>query len=338
MTLTAQSRPFIWESADFTWEDPYAAKSWDTASIDRYALTLTEPLLLTSRKPCKVRVSHSDRLTLDEIARRALTVCHSSASPLTDALDCHTKYRYTASASLSLQGKSHRTAHLVERAVLPLTARTARQFALRPRATLTLTSAHRTHSRYRRSLGETAPLIDRATHHPIHTDRTALPIDSALLAPYCGTLSDITFTTEPLSDALWDRIATSPSGYGAFHPFEVGEYTYRNALIRLLLTTGAAGAQPLLYDVAFHVDIEDIREHGLADCTADAPTHIILERTYHHPPRIALTAANATADTLAIPYLVSQSTEDGKQTFDCELRTTDGTRVNGTVSYLAEGY
>lgn len=338
MTLTAQSIPFTWEGADFTWEDTYAAKSWDDIAINCYTFTCDETLTLTSRKRNDARARYAARVTLDERTCRAPTVCRLNTSTLSDALARIARYRRNSSEMLALTEKNTHSACLPRHSTVTLSEHTARLPVLHRSTALALTDTHRPHLRYRRTLDERIPLASRTARKMTHIDRAQLTLTDAHLPPYQGTLSDVTFTTDPLTDALWDRIASSPSGYGAFHPFEVGEYTYRNALVRLLLTTGAAGAQPLLYDVAFHVDIEDVREHGLADCTADAPTHIILSRAYHHPPRIALTAVYASADTLAVPHLVSQSTEDGRHTFDCELRTTDGTRIAGTVSYLAEGY
>lgn len=282
MITTASGAPFTWHSADFTWTDADAGKTWLTAHV---ALITLAP---------------AEAFTLAPAASRTPYLTRRDALALTD--------RLTRAAAL----RKH----------TPLTARDT----LLPRTTV------------RRTLSETVTLTP---HHARQTARTAhssLHLTATHLQPWQGTLASITFTTAPLTDETWNTASASPSGYLAFHPFEVGEYTYQDALIRLLLTTGAAGTDPLLYDVAFHVDIEDTRENGIAECSADAPTSITLTRHFYHPPRIVLTVLAADTQDLLIPRLLSQNETDGTHTFDCELRRADGTRAEGTISWMAEGY
>ena len=229
---------------------------------------------------------------------------------------------------------------LAEEEQLSVRRTDARAPHLSNRQTVHLGTAHA--KRTVRRMATAIPLTERAdrtTAYRRTASETVARLTDTALSPWQGILANITLLESGLDDASWARLSASPSGYEAFHPFEVGEYTYRDALVRLLLTTGAAGADPLLYDVAFHVDIEDTRESGIADCTASAPTRITLAHHYYRPPRIVLTVLSAdTADGMPIPHLISQGETDGARTFDCELRLANGTRKSGTVSWLAEGY
>ena len=204
---------------------------------------------------------------------------------------------------------------------------------------VTLAETHTRTADYRRTTQEKAALTAKGGRSVSRTDHAHLTLTDTHLTPWQGTLASITLLAGSLDDAAWARLSASPSGYEAFHPFEVGEYTYRDALVRLLLTTGAAGADPLLYDVAFHVDIEDTRESGTAECTKDEGARITLKHRYHHAPRIVLTVLSAdTTNGTPIPHLISQNETDGVRSFDCELLLPSGARTSGTVSWLAEGY
>lgn len=240
--------------------------------------------------------------------------------------------------ALTLAPAAARAPHLTEADSFALTDRLARTASLRKHTPLTTRDTLLPRTTVRRTLGETITLTPHHGRQTARTAHTALRLTDDHLQPWHGTLASITFSAAPLTDETWSAASASPSGYLAFHPFEVGEYTYQDALIRLLLTTGAAGTDPLLYDVAFHVDIEDTRENGIAECTIDAPTRVTLTRRFYHPPRIVLTVLAADTDDLLIPRLLGQSVTDGTHTFDCELRKADGTRAEGTVSWMAEGY
>lgn len=338
MTLDSTSRPFTWETSDFAWESPYSDNTWNTAAICDYTLTQDESLTLSDQKRAACHLSRRAGIALTDYARRHTLFCRREEVPAAESFHRISRYVRAHGENLTIGASSHRIGQLVRSDTVSLAEQQNRSLGLRRTAALRLDETHRPHSTMHRAFRESGNLLDRIAKHTAHPTQNALRLRDARLSTYDTILSDVTFSRGTLTDELWQKSATSPSGYGSFHPFEVGEYTYRNALIRLLLTTGAAGADPLLYDVAFHVDIEDVREHGIAECTADSTAHITLKRHYYHPPRIALTVIGGTDNTATIAYLINQSVQDGFHTFDCELRTPSGTRISGTVSYLAEGY
>ena len=248
-------------------------------------------------------------------------------------------FSLTEEETLTVTAKSSRAPHITSRQTMHLASTQTNRITRKQKVAVTLIQQPTHTTLYQRTAQENTSLSEQGSRLLTHTERASARLNSTILSPWQGTLASVTLLSSGLDDASWARLAASPSGYEAFHPFEVGEYTYRDALIRLLLTTGAAGTDPLLYDVAFHVDIEDTRENGIADCTEDAPTRITLAHHYYHPPRIVLTVLSAdTTGGMPIPHLISQSETDGARTFDCELLLPNGTRKSGTVSWLAEGY
>ena len=248
-------------------------------------------------------------------------------------------FTLTQAEPLSIKKIDARIPHITNKETAHLADTTTKRTAYASATTVALTERDDRLTAYRRTAEEKTAIHAQDSRATARTTYTSAALTDTYLSPWQGTLANITLLEGSLDDASWTRLVSSPSGYETFHPFEVGEYTYRDALIRLLLTTGGAGADPLLYDVAFHIDIEDTRESGIADCTETAPSRITLAHHYYRPPRIVLTVHSAdTSGGMPIPHLISQGETNGKRTFDCELLLTDGTRKNGTVSWLAEGY
>lgn len=338
MVTTASGAPITWDTAAFTWQDGDAGKSWQSAYAADYTLAPTESitLLLTERRIPQIAPTESAHLT-DRSTRSAIhTAC--AALRTAEALARQTTYSRAAHDALRISSNTARDTLRISKDALAVTAIAARTAEVLCRTLLTAGDAPHTRTKSRRTIAETVTAGETDARHTARTEQSALRFADAYLTPWQGILSNITLLEGGLTDEAWQSASASPSGYEAFHPFEVGEYTYQDALIRLLLTTGAAGADPLLYDVSFHVDIEDTRESGIADCTADAPTRITLTRRFYHAPRIVLTVLGASTDEVLIPRLIAQGVSDGVRTFDCELIRTDSARASGTIAWMAEGY
>lgn len=330
---------FTWDTANFRWDDPAAGKTWDTAYTAHYTLAPTEPLTITITDKRASRITSQETAHLTRTTTRQST--RTTITPIALGENAHriTTFARSAGESLTASENAHRNTALPLSSHIDCAERTSTKMNKVHRRSLTTTEEHTHRADYRRTTEEVTRLIAENGRSVARTSCAHLTLTDTYLSPWQGTLSSITMLTSGLDDSTWARISDSPSGYEAFHPFDVGEYTYRDALVRLLLTTGAAGADPLLYDVAFHIDIEDTRESGIADCTAEEATRITLKHHYYHPPRIVLTVLSAdTAAGVPIPHLIGQSEQDGTHTFDCELLLEGGTRTSGTISWLAEGY
>lgn len=337
--IITDGQPFTWESATFDWQSHYADNTWDSASLFEYTLSLDESLSLTD-SPCKRTACRlQDSLTASDRLTRTSKACLEEALTCTSNAAHQARIERTHSTALRLTAQSSNHASLTTCDTIAPQERTTSHPLSKHTAPINVQPQITNCTDYRRTICQNTTFTATSARKLNRPSRETLTLHDDRLTPYAGILSDITLTHEAMDDTLWQTCATSPGGYGAFHPFEVGEYTYRDALVRLILTIGAAGTHPLLYDVALHVDIDDVREHGLADCTANDKTRIILTRSYYHPPRIVLTTVQANlTGTMPIPHLIEQGTQDGQHYFDCELRTADGIRSAGTISYLAEGY
>ncbi len=330
---------FTWNTATFTWDDPAAGKTWDTAYTTHYTLAPTEDVAITINDKRASHITSQETAHLTRATTRHST--HTATSPLMlrEQTDRTTAFTRQAEERLKTNATACRCTALSHIDRIDCTEQRKTRSAKHHHNTIAVTETHTRTADYRRTTQEKVLVSADSKRSTARTAHASLKLTDTYLTPWQGTLASITLIAGSLDDTSWTRLSASPSGYEAFHPFEVGEYTYRDALVRLLLTTGAAGADPLLYDVAFHVDIEDTHESGTAECTKDEGARITLKHHYHHAPRIVLTVLSAdTTNGMPIPHLISQSETDGVRSFDCELRLPSGARTSGTVSWLAEGY
>lgn len=330
---------FTWDTANFCWDDPAAGKTWDTAYTAHYTLAPTEILTVTIADRRTSHITNQETTHLMPTLTRHPICIKTTIIALGEQPEYNTAFNRTTTEPITANETAYRCTELPFDMQIDCTDRTSTNIYQMHHRTVAVSEAHTHRADYRRSAEETAHISTESGRNTARTAHAFLKLTDTHLTPWQGTLSSVTLLADGMDSTAWTRFSNSPSGYEAFHPFDVGEYTYRDALIRLLLTTGAAGADPLLYDVAFHVDIEDTRESGTAECTASEATSITLKHHYYQAPRIVLTVLSAdTKDGVPIPHLIGQSETDGMRTFDCELLRPDGTRTNGTVSWLAEGY
>lgn len=81
-------------------------------------------------------------------------------------------------------------------------------------------------------------------------------------------------------------MADTPPMYEQFTDFNVGDYEYEKSLLRLRVVSKATQAQPLLYDVSPHVDIDDTDDKGqleIKDTTA--ATKVYYNKHYYNARR-----------------------------------------------------
>lgn len=134
--------------------------------------------------------------------------------------------------------------------------------------------------------------------------------------------------------------STQVSGYGVFADFNVGDYKYQHALVRIQINSNEANVSPLIYNVEHHVDIDDTDDKGLATITdTTQATKVYFNKHYYNPPEVNVTIKGGSGTTLIIPNVLSTSGEDETgRYFTVELRDTMNNRCVGTIAWVSKGY
>ena len=138
----------------------------------------------------------------------------------------------------------------------------------------------------------------------------------------------------------FEAMADTPPMYEQFTDFNVGDYEYEKALLRLRVVSKATQAQPLLYDVSPHVDIDDTDDKGqleIKDTTA--ATKVYYNKHYYNAPEVNAVVKGGTGATTPVPNILTTDGQDDKgRYFEIELLNSSGNRTTGIVSWVAKGW
>lgn len=135
-------------------------------------------------------------------------------------------------------------------------------------------------------------------------------------------------------------MADTPPMYEQFTDFNVGDYEYEKALLRLRVVSKATQAQPLLYDVSPHVDIDDTDDKGQVQITdTTAATKVYYNKHYYNAPEVNAMVKGGTGATTPVPNILTTDGQDDKgRYFEIELLNSSGNRTTGIVSWVAKGW
>ena len=168
----------------------------------------------------------------------------------------------------------------------------------------------------------------------------AVALDDRFLRALNGVIEEITLKKGGMTAADFQQLVNQPTGYERFIPYIVGEYEYQKALVRLAVTPGSLGAEPAVYNVVVHVDIDDTVDRGTAIITdTSAATTVHFSKHYYTRPEVTVTLrGGSTADGIITPNVTEIDKDDDGYYFKVELLKSDGTRAKGTITWQSVGY
>lgn len=156
-----------------------------------------------------------------------------------------------------------------------------------------------------------------------------------------GVLSNLFVQKKLLTADGFEKLVNSPSGYENFVDFKVGEYEYKDALVRILIKSSTPQTSPSAADVVMHVDIPDTDDRGTVRITdTTAATKVHFNKHYYNPPEVNVVLRGSSgADGNVVPYIVStDGKNDAGRYFEVELINTSGERTTGVISWVSKGY
>ena len=168
----------------------------------------------------------------------------------------------------------------------------------------------------------------------------AVALDDRFLRALNGIIEEITLKKGGMTAADFQQLVNQPTGYERFIPYIVGEYEYQKALVRLAVTPGSLGAEPAVYNVVVHVDIDDTVDRGTTIITdTSAATTVHFSKHYYTRPEVTVTLrGGSTADGIITPNVTEIDKDEDGYYFKVELLKSDGTRAKGTITWQSVGY
>ena len=168
----------------------------------------------------------------------------------------------------------------------------------------------------------------------------AVAVDDRFLRALDGIIEEVAVRKGGMTADEFQQLVNQPTGYERFIPYIVGEYEYQKALVRLAVTPGSLGAEPAVYNVVVHVDIDDTVDRGTAVITdTSAATMVRFSKHYYTKPEVTVTLRGGnTADGTIMPNVAEINKDKDGYYFMVELLKADGTRAKGTVTWQSVGY
>lgn len=147
-----------------------------------------------------------------------------------------------------------------------------------------------------------------------------------------GVLSDLEIRSDAIAShgfaSAMSRAA--PPGFAAFERLVGGDYEFKKALIRYVMSTKTAD-RPELTHLRTVVDMPDVIDSGAKTLVA-GDNVIPFNRTFHIVPEVTATLKGGSV--FAIPRITAISETD----FTMHLEATDGSKVAGDIIWNAKGY
>lgn len=183
-----------------------------------------------------------------------------------------------------------------------------------------------------RTYTETLDIIDEVAKDFGLNKLVALQIIESWLRHANATISDIAISNIEMTLENFG-MALSPVGYTDFKNFQTGDYTYKDALIRIILEAGVTSDRPNIDKWEFNVDLPDVTDRGTTHLTlANQPLTVTFNRKFYTVPEVIITVKSAS--TTGAKVSIGTITSSG---FTVELK--DGaTTIDGYISWSAVGY
>ena len=185
-------------------------------------------------------------------------------------------------------------------------------------------------------------VVAKSAYHTYYTEneQEVVNVMDKLYRAANAVIGDISICKKTLDIDSFNTLVNQPAGYEKFIPYVVGEYEYQQALVRLSVEAGSAGAEPAVYDAVIHVDIDDTVDRGTTKITdTSAVTRIHFNKSYYTKPEVAVAIYSGNSkDGIVTPSITAIDSDDAGFYFEVELLKENYERTTGLISWTATGY
>jgi hypothetical protein len=145
-------------------------------------------------------------------------------------------------------------------------------------------------------------------------------------------ISDIYVGTSDISSAQFETIFATgqPVGYDPFSTFIDGNYSYKNAVYKVVIKDAGTASEARIKSMAVSVDVPDVFDAGSINVPLAGVT-VLFAKSFYIPPEITITLKGGT--TFAKPRISIT-----KNSFFVELFDGLNNPTSGLVSWAAHGY
>ena len=159
-------------------------------------------------------------------------------------------------------------------------------------------------------------------------------VKDVILRASNAIISDIYISEKLYSDEDFKDVVNTMGGYTPFIDFKVGEYQYKDAMVRVILQSDSQ-AEPTAQGITMHVDIPDTDDRGtITISNTTEAIYVQFNKHYYTVPEVQVTLrGGSSASGNITPHIVTIDTHG----FYVELLNASG-RTTGTISWVSKGY
>lgn len=203
-----------------------------------------------------------------------------------------------------------------------------RDFTKRIEEALPITETLLREAVYRRLRQEQIGAVEELAKLPVKELSRQLEIAETYLRNANAVLSDLYYSSQPLSFAAFQKLE-APVRYQPFRDFVIGDYSYEEALFRMLVEGAVMADRPLVTDWRLNVDVPDVSDRGMVE-VPEAGLRIDFKKRFYAVPEVNVAVRGGLGAT--------PEYEVDVEGFTVQLRKADGTLTAGTISWSANGY
>lgn len=181
---------------------------------------------------------------------------------------------------------------------------------------------------YRRLRQEQIGAAEALAKLPVKELSRQLGIAETYLRNANAVLSDLYYSSQPLSFAAFQKLE-APVRYQPFRDFVIGDYSYEEALFRMLVEGVVMADRPLVTDWRLNVDVPDVSDRGTVE-VPEAGLRVDFKKRFYAVPEVNVAVRGGLGAT--------PEYEVDVEGFTVQLRKADGTLTAGTISWSANGY
>lgn len=328
-----------WGSASFTWNSPGdSTKTWATATLSAWDVTENQGIIITESSVTRdIGKAIAEAFAFAEVLTKDVGLALADSFAFAEAFNSQDAFNINVGESIAFSESVTKNFGIAKSETIAFAETIVKQFGLNKSDAVNFAENFGRIVAFNLSLAETVNFAETIAKNIGLNKAEAVAFVDELRKKPLAVISDMLLTDGDVSLEDFEKLIENghAPGYEDFKPFIDGDYEYRRAIFRTILTSSSLD-RAKLEELALAVDVPDVHDSGTGTISAgQAATGITINfnRPFHIIPDVQLTLKGGT--TVAIPRLESVS----NISFTVKLLDpTTWAGVAGSFTWAADGY
>ncbi|TSP13960.1 hypothetical protein [Cupriavidus campinensis] len=315
--------------------DTRANKSWATFNQSAWGISVDEDVLIAEVAGKHPKKAIAEAFSIVDARKMAFFKNVLRLLQVSETYVDNIAFRLSITESLSISEVCGKRYHLNEYEAFSLGDHLARAFQLNKSEAIAVAESYARPTKFIRKFAESVGLQDKLARKFGLNKREVMAILDEYVRRANAIVSDAILGSGEMNLTQFTELLEKghAPGYDNFKTFIQGDYEFRRAIYRVTMNS-ANSDRGVLKRFKVAIDVPDRFERGsVTILDANAGVYIEFAKPFYVPPEVTCTLKGGTV--IAIPRVLDGTTTTG---FTVTLQLSDGTKVTGTVSWIAQGY